>query len=123
MSVCGDAAADPVAVPLLLGLGVRSLSVSPRAVPAVKAVVRGLDLAACRDLAQLALTLTDAGQVRDLVRSRSLSRAGQLTGSAPVRGRLLRSTTKAMSSWRSTNSAMQRKAPSAIDCTSSSSAS
>ena len=33
VSVCGDAAADPVAVPLLLGLGVRSLSVSPAAVP------------------------------------------------------------------------------------------
>ncbi len=70
VSVCGDAAADPLAVPLLLGLGVRSLSVSPPAVPAVKAAVRGLDLAACHDLAQLALTLPDAGQVRDLVRSR-----------------------------------------------------
>lgn len=67
VAVCGEAAADPVAVPLLLGLGVDELSVSPFAVPAVKAQVRGLDLARCRSLAQQALAQASAREVRDLV--------------------------------------------------------
>jgi phosphocarrier protein FPr len=67
VSVCGEAAADPQAVPVLLGLGVRHLSVSPAAVPAVKARVRQLDVADCRNLAARALSARDARAVRALV--------------------------------------------------------
>ncbi len=69
VAVCGEAAADPAAVPLLLGLGVRELSVSPRSVPSVKARVRGLELVACRALAETAVGLDDAAAVRGLVSS------------------------------------------------------
>jgi phosphocarrier protein FPr len=67
VSVCGEAAADLQAVPVLLGLGVAHLSVSPAAVPAVKTRVRELDLAACRHLAAQALSVADARAVRRLV--------------------------------------------------------
>jgi multiphosphoryl transfer protein len=67
--VCGELAADPVAVPLLLGLGVRELSVGPAAVAAVKEMVRATDLAAAAELARQALDLASADDVRDLVRS------------------------------------------------------
>jgi phosphocarrier protein FPr len=67
VAVCGELAADPVAIPVLMGLGVRELSVSPRAVPAVKAAIRALDLAACREAASRSLTLTSAQDVRALV--------------------------------------------------------
>ena len=67
--VCGEAAGDPAGVPLLLGLGVRELSVAPPAVPGVKARVRTLDTAACADLARRALALPDAAAVRALVAS------------------------------------------------------
>jgi multiphosphoryl transfer protein len=67
--VCGEVAADPVAVPLLLGLGVRELSVGPAAVAAVKEMVRATDLAAAAELARQALDLASADDVRDLVRS------------------------------------------------------
>ncbi len=67
--VCGELAADPLAVPLLLGLGVRELSVGPRAVAAVKEIVRATDLAAAVKLARQALDLASAEAVRDLVRS------------------------------------------------------
>ena len=40
VAVCGEVAADEAAVPLLAGLGVRELSVAPRAVPVVKEAVR-----------------------------------------------------------------------------------
>jgi multiphosphoryl transfer protein len=69
VAVCGEAAADHLAVPVLLGLGVRELSVSPYFVPAVKARVRGLDLAHCTSLAGAALDLDDAAAVRQLVSS------------------------------------------------------
>lgn len=48
VGVCGDAAADPALVPLLVGAGVRELSVAPAAVPEVKAALRQLDLIAAR---------------------------------------------------------------------------
>jgi phosphoenolpyruvate-protein kinase (PTS system EI component) len=47
VSVCGDAAADPHAIPLLLGVGCRILSVAPSALDAVRAQIRTLDTAEC----------------------------------------------------------------------------
>jgi multiphosphoryl transfer protein len=67
VAVCGEAAADHAAIPVLLGLGVRELSVSPSSVPSVKARVRGLDLAHCASLAGAALGLEDAASVRHLI--------------------------------------------------------
>jgi phosphoenolpyruvate-protein kinase (PTS system EI component) len=52
---------------LLLGLGVTELSVVPAAIPRLKALIRGLTLGQCRDLAQRALELGTAGEVRRLV--------------------------------------------------------
>jgi phosphoenolpyruvate-protein kinase (PTS system EI component) len=51
--VCGELAADPLAVPLLLGLGVRELSVSAASVGTVKEAVRATNLACARELATL----------------------------------------------------------------------
>jgi phosphocarrier protein FPr len=65
--ICGGIAGDPHAVPILIGLGVDELSVSLPAVPAVKAQVRRLDHAACRELAQRALACATAEEVRALI--------------------------------------------------------
>lgn len=67
VAVCGEAASDELAIPVLVGLGVRELSVSPPAVPRVKAAVRELDVERCVTLAQEALTLAGADDVRKLV--------------------------------------------------------
>ena len=67
VAVCGEAASDELAIPILAGLGVRELSVSPPAVPRVKAAVRELDVDRCSSLAQRALTLASANDVRKLV--------------------------------------------------------
>jgi multiphosphoryl transfer protein len=67
--VCGELAADPLAVPLLLGLGVRELSVSASAVASVKQIVRATDLAVAADLARQALDLPSAHAVREFIRS------------------------------------------------------
>jgi len=67
VSVCGGAAGDPAAVPILLGLGVRTLSVAPAAVPQIKALVRTLTLARCAEVAAAALDLDSSDAVRALV--------------------------------------------------------
>jgi phosphotransferase system enzyme I (PtsP) len=43
ISVCGEMASNPLAVPLLVGLGIRELSSAPSAVPLVKEIIRELD--------------------------------------------------------------------------------
>jgi phosphoenolpyruvate-protein kinase (PTS system EI component) len=71
VAVCGEAAADPDVIPLLIGLGVDELSVAPGAVAAVLARTRTLDAAACRDLAAKALDAVTVAQVRALVAAAS----------------------------------------------------
>jgi phosphocarrier protein FPr/phosphocarrier protein len=67
VAVCGGLASDPAAAPLLLGLGVRELSVVPTLIPSLKSRVSGLRLEACRELAARALALDSAAAVRRLV--------------------------------------------------------
>jgi phosphoenolpyruvate-protein phosphotransferase len=69
VAVCGGLAADPLAIPILVGLGVRELSVPPARVTAAKALVRELTLDSCRALAAEALALDSAAAVRTLVAS------------------------------------------------------
>ena len=66
VAVCGEMAADPVAVPLLLGLGVRILSLAPAMLPQIRAVVRKTSLAGAQALAEDALRAETAAEVRAL---------------------------------------------------------
>jgi phosphocarrier protein FPr/phosphocarrier protein len=70
LGVCGGAASDPLAARLLVGLGVDTLSAAPAAIPAIKARLRAVTLAACREAAEEALGCRDAGEVRALARER-----------------------------------------------------
>ena len=67
VAVCGEVAADPLGATVLVGLGVRELSVSPRSVPAVKEHVRALDASSAADLARRCLQEPDAAGVRRLL--------------------------------------------------------
>ncbi len=66
VAVCGGIAADAQAVPILVGLAIDQLGVSPPAIPTVKAQIRSLDLSACRQLAQRTLDCDTAAEVRAL---------------------------------------------------------
>jgi len=66
VGVCGGIAADPLGVILLTGLGVRELSISIPSIAAVKAQIRGLDMARARGLAKRALACAGAAEVRRL---------------------------------------------------------
>ena len=68
--VCGEMAGDPALVPLLIGMGVDELSVAPPMLPQIKHLIRHLDAAEARELAQSALEAETSVDI--LVRSRAL---------------------------------------------------
>jgi phosphoenolpyruvate-protein kinase (PTS system EI component) len=68
-AVCGGLAADPVAVPVLVGLGIGELSVPPPVIPHLKAAIRRLSVDACRTVARRALALETPAAVRALVKA------------------------------------------------------
>jgi len=69
VGVCGEAAADPALAVVLVGLGVTSLSMTPRALPDVAAVLAATDLATCRNLARRAADAASAADARAAVRA------------------------------------------------------
>ena len=65
VGLCGEFAGDPLAAPLLLGLGLDELSASPKLIPRMKQTIRTLNQQDCNFLAQEALRLTSAKAVRE----------------------------------------------------------
>jgi phosphotransferase system enzyme I (PtsI) len=66
VAVCGEAAADPVAGPILVGLGVTELSVAPGSVSGVRARFATLTRDDCRAAAEAALSGRTLADVREL---------------------------------------------------------
>jgi phosphoenolpyruvate-protein phosphotransferase len=75
VAVCGEAAADPLLAPLLVGLGVTHLSVAPGAIAPLHQALAGLPIDRCRALARAALEARSAAEIRRI--------AGQLGGNPP----------------------------------------
>ncbi len=67
VSICGEIAADPRVTPLLVGLGIQTLSASPAYLTLVKRVLRAFTLEEAQDLARRALRQPDADAVRRLL--------------------------------------------------------
>ncbi|HBK08458.1 MAG TPA: phosphoenolpyruvate--protein phosphotransferase [Acetobacteraceae bacterium] len=67
VSICGELAAAPKITPLLLGLGVRSLSMNASAVPRVKQMIRSVEIGACIRFARRVMEQTDPEQIRAMV--------------------------------------------------------
>jgi len=70
VGLCGELAGEPLAVPILLGLGLDEFSMNPPAIPLAKQIIRALTLDEAREVAQAALELDGPDAVRALVRER-----------------------------------------------------
>jgi phosphotransferase system enzyme I (PtsI) len=68
VSVCGEMAADPLAALLLFGLGVRELSMTPAAIPRVKAALREVRADRAREVALSCLSIRTAEEIEDTLR-------------------------------------------------------
>jgi phosphotransferase system enzyme I (PtsI) len=68
VGVCGEMAGNPLAVPILVGLGVDELSVATMLIPEVKRMIRVISMADARRITAKALELTSGNEIRQLVR-------------------------------------------------------
>ena len=68
VGVCGELAGDPVAIPILIGLGVRELSMASGAIPKAKQIIRELTLKDAQALAAQTLQMDTAEAVRKLAK-------------------------------------------------------
>jgi multiphosphoryl transfer protein len=66
VAVCGEIAGDPLAIPLLIGLGITELSMAPIRIPLAKDAVRAAGAGAARRLAAAALAAESSAEVRRL---------------------------------------------------------
>lgn len=67
VGLCGELAADPLAAPVLLGLGLDEVSLNPQALPAIKQAITQLTVAEAEVIAKAALKLDSAARVRAAV--------------------------------------------------------
>jgi phosphotransferase system enzyme I (PtsI) len=62
--VCGELASNPMAIPVLIGLGVEELSVTPQLIPQTIVQIRGFSCATCREIAEKASSLATEEEVK-----------------------------------------------------------
>ena len=75
VGLCGELGANPLAVPLLVGLGLDEISVGCASLPAVKSAIAGCATAACRELLEAAMRQETAAEVEALLRAFAARRA------------------------------------------------
>jgi phosphotransferase system enzyme I (PtsI) len=66
VGICGEMAGHPLAVPLLVGLGINELSVVPAILPEIKKIIRSLNYSEAQEMAMKALTLSTSDEVEKL---------------------------------------------------------
>jgi phosphoenolpyruvate-protein kinase (PTS system EI component) len=64
VGLCGELAGEPLAIPILLGLGIDEFSMNPPAIPQAKALIRKLTTSEARRVAEGALRLESAVAVQ-----------------------------------------------------------
>lgn len=67
--ICGELAAEPLAIPVLVGLGLDELSMNPPAIPVAKQIIRSISMAEAQEMAGAVLQLGEAREVVEFVRA------------------------------------------------------
>jgi phosphotransferase system enzyme I (PtsI) len=68
VGLCGEMAGDPLYTALLVGLGLTEISVSPPSIPEIKKVIRNVNYAKCKQLAEEVQGLTDTTAIIDFLK-------------------------------------------------------
>ncbi|WP_147819959.1 phosphoenolpyruvate--protein phosphotransferase [Salidesulfovibrio onnuriiensis] len=67
VSLCGEVASDPFCVPLLMGMGIDSLSLTPQAIPGIKRIIRQTQMRECRALLKQVMQCRTVHRINSLV--------------------------------------------------------
>jgi phosphotransferase system enzyme I (PtsI) len=67
VSICGEMASDPIAIPLLIGLGLDSLSVSPALIPVTKQIIRNITYQETRKIVQKCLEVATEQEIKQIL--------------------------------------------------------
>jgi len=68
MSICGEMASEPEYVMLLLGMGVKTLSIAPPMIPEIKQIVRSVTMEQCNELARKIISMNSQRQITNYLR-------------------------------------------------------
>jgi phosphotransferase system enzyme I (PtsI) len=78
VGVCGEMCGDPVGAVILLGLGLDEFSMSPYLLPEIKTIVRFVSYAETKELADRALCLSTAAEIRSFVEEKIIGKFPQI---------------------------------------------
>ena len=84
VSLCGEMAGDPLCVPMLLGLGIKELSINVRAIPLVKKIIRAISLEGARADFENFIKLGTANEVRAYMADRMKGLVPELEGKGSI---------------------------------------
>ncbi|MBW8000971.1 MAG: phosphoenolpyruvate--protein phosphotransferase [Planctomycetes bacterium] len=68
LSVCGEMASEPEYIMLLLGMGVRTISLAPPMIPEIKQIIRSVTIADCNNVARKTLGMNSERQISSYLR-------------------------------------------------------
>ncbi len=74
VNVCGEVAADPYCIPILMGMQLDSISLNPQAIPGIKRIIRQTTMDECKTLLRQVLTSDDVLKSNRLVRDKIFTR-------------------------------------------------
>lgn len=74
VSLCGEVASDPFCVPILMGMEVDSISLTPRSIPGIKRIIRQASMEECKELLNKVLNSHDVFESNKIVRDMIFSR-------------------------------------------------
>ncbi|MCD6450820.1 MAG: phosphoenolpyruvate--protein phosphotransferase [Acidobacteria bacterium] len=74
VNICGEIAADPILVMVLLGMGLTQLSMNPASIPLIKNVIRSVSLSEAEEIARRVLTFSTAKEIEEYLLERMASR-------------------------------------------------
>lgn len=70
VGMCGELAGEPLAAPLLVGMGLDEFSMSAPMIPVIKQILRGLNAAEMKELVEEVLDLDSPEEIQELVKQR-----------------------------------------------------
>jgi len=79
IGMCGEMASDPIMAPILVGMGLDELSMSPASVPEVKKLIRSVSIKEVQEMAQKVFSFSTAWEIEDYVYEETTKRFPELT--------------------------------------------